>query len=148
MHTVIFSKWRTAVLALPLAAALIGAGCSGSSTAATTTGPTTNPTTENFTGTVPVGGTDSHNVTVLLSGGQMNVIMTAAGPPATIYEGIGLGTPSGTTCTLLSGAYVVLPASTIAQLSGTVQAGTYCIAISDAGNQAAPITYAVTVTHY
>ena len=78
----------------------------------------------------------------------MNVILTAAGPPATIFMGLGIGTPSGTTCTLLSGGSLATPAGSLAQLSGTAQAGTYCIAVYDVGNQTGDITYSVTVTHY
>ena len=39
-------------------------------------------------------------------------------------------------------------AGAIAQLTGSINAGSYCVMVSDAGNQLAPVTYAVTVTHY
>ena len=123
--------------------------CGGSSTTSpTTTGPTTAPTSEVFTGTVPVGGIDSHTFNVALSNGQVNIILTAAGPPATIFMGLGIGAPSGSTCSLFSGGSLVTQASTTAQLSGTAQAGAYCVSVYDAGNQSADITYSVTVTHY
>lgn len=101
-----------------------------------------------FTGTVPVGGSDIHNFTIVLSNGQVNITLTQAGPPSTIYMGLGIGTPSGLSCALLSGASVATPAGTVAQLVGTAQAGTYCVAVFDAGNQSADVTYSVTVTHY
>jgi len=107
--------------------------------------------TETFSGTVAVGGTDSHPFTVT-TGGTINVTLTAASPPSTIFMGIGVGTPSTdttgtTTCTLLSGASTVAPASTTAQLSGTIGAGSYCVAVYDVGNETTPVTYTVTVSH-
>ena len=131
-------------------AALVAPACGGanSSTPATPTGPSTVPTTETFTGTVPIGGNDIHTFTIVLSNGQVNITLTQAGPPSTIYMGLGIGTPSGSGCTLLSGGSVATPAGPVAQLVGTTAAGTYCVAVFDAGNQSADVSYSVTVTHY
>ena len=109
--------------------------------------PTPTLITENFTGTVAVGGTDAHSFSVA-STGQLNVTLTAAGPPPTIFMGLGVGTPSGSTCVLLTNGSVAAPAGTTAQLSGTIAAGTYCVSVFDVGNQNAPVTYAVTITHF
>jgi hypothetical protein len=124
--------------------------CTGSaSTAATsTTSLTAAATTETFSGTVAVGGSDSHSFSVAQSGGQLNVIMTAAGPPSTIYMGLGIGGYTSGTCTLLAGGFTVAQAAATAQLAGTVNAGSYCVMVYDAGNQSAAISYDVTVTHY
>jgi hypothetical protein len=100
-----------------------------------------------ISGTVPIGGTDSHNFTTVASG-TLSVTLTAAGPPATIFMGLGVGTPSGSTCTLLTGGSTVTPAGTTPQLSGTIAPGSYCVSVFDVGNQTGPITYALTVTHY
>lgn len=127
--------------------AIAMAACSGDSSS-TPTSPTTAVTTENFTGTVPVGGMDWHPFTVALSNGQVNITLTAAGPPATLYEGLGIGTVSGSTCTLIAGGYVVTPAGSTAQLSGVTNAGSYCVEVYDAGNETTDLTYAVTVNHY
>jgi hypothetical protein len=107
--------------------------------------------TETFNGTVGVGGTDMHPFSVTTAG-TVNVTLTAAGPPSTIFMGVGVGTPStassgSTTCTLLSGATAVAPAGTSAQLSGTLGAGSYCVAVYDVGNETTPVTYTVTVAH-
>jgi hypothetical protein len=122
----------------------------GSSDTTTPTSPSATLVTENFTGTVDVGGESNNPFNVTASGGQVNVILTAAGPPATIYMGIGVGTwtASTTTCTLLTNGYTLAPAGSTAQLSGTLNAGAYCVKIFDAGNETAQISYAVTVTHY
>lgn len=118
------------------------------STASTVTAPTVAVTTENFTGSVDVGSLDFHPFTIALSGGQVSVNLTEAGPPATIYMGLGVGTVSGTTCTLLTNGFVIAPASATAQLSGTLNAGAYCVMVYDAGNQVAPVTYSVVVNHF
>jgi hypothetical protein len=113
------------------------------------TSPSVAVTTEIFPGTVAVGGSDVHPFNVVLPGQQVSVILTAAGPPPTIYMGVGVGTYSSPTCTLITGGSVVTAAGTTAQLSGVVaSAGSYCVMVSDVGNQTAPVTYSVTVNHY
>jgi len=119
-----------------------GGDSSGSVLAAPTT-----LVTESFTGTVAVGASDFHSFSVS-SGGAVNVTLTAAGPPPTLYMGIGVGTPSASACALLTNGSVVAPAGLSAQLSGTLAAGSYCVSVFDVGNQTAPVTYAVAVTHY
>jgi hypothetical protein len=131
-----------------LAAALFATACGGSSSTTSPSGPTTDPTTETFTGTVPVGGSDMHPFNIALSNGQVNIILTQAGPPSTIFMGLGVGAPSGSTCALFSGGSTVVQAGTVAQLSGTAGAGAYCVQVYDVGNQSADVTYSVTVTHY
>jgi hypothetical protein len=126
---------------------LAGAACGDSNSTPNFVQPTPTLITENFTGTVAVGGNDVHPFNVT-SSGQLNVTLTAAGPPPTIYMGLGVGTPSGSTCPLLSNGSVATPAGTTAQLSGTINSGSYCVTVFDVGNQTAPVTYAVTVTHY
>ena len=60
---------------------------------------------------------------------------------------LAIGTVAGTTCTHLSGGAVNTPAGTAPQLTGTANAGTYCIDIYDVGNQTGSITYTVAVAH-
>ncbi len=87
---------RLVLVALALA---LAAACKNNSTTTPST-PTVTLTTETFTGSVPTGGSDIHNFNVAQTG-AVNVTLTAAGPPATIYMGLGVGTPSGSDCTLL-----------------------------------------------
>jgi hypothetical protein len=133
-----------------LAVCVTTAACSSSadtSSATTTTSPSATLVTETFTGTVPVGSSDTHTF-VLSQAGELDVTLTAAGPPPTIFMGLGVGTLSGTSCVFLSGSTANVQASTTAQLAGSnVAAGTYCVAVYDIGNQAAPVTYALTVVH-
>ncbi len=120
---------------------------SSTTTTTTTTSPSVTLTTETLTGTVPVGGSDTHNI-VLSQAGQLDVTLTAAGPPATIFMGLGIGTLSGSSCVFLSGATTNVQAGASPQLSGSaVAAGTYCVAVYDIGNQASPVTYSLTVVH-
>ena len=118
----------------------------GDSTGSVLAAPTT-LVTESFTGTVVVGASDFHTFSAS-TGGAINVTLTAAGPPSTIYMGIGVGTPGASACALLTNGSVVAPAGITAQLSGTISAGTYCVSVFDVANETAPVTYAVTVTHY
>lgn len=130
-----------------LTLALTTAGCSGSNSTPSVTTPAATTTTETFTGTVqPNFGVDFHSFTVAQTG-TVSVTLTAAGPPATIFMGLGIGTPSTSTCAVISGDSTIAPASATAQLSGTVSAGSYCVQVYDVGNETAPVTYSVTVAH-
>jgi len=78
----------------------------------------------------------------------VSVTLVSAGPPSTITMGLGIGNPSSTgVCAFLSGGTTVTQAGTTAQLSGSLAAGSYCVAVVDVGNAAGPITYTVTVAH-
>jgi hypothetical protein len=139
---------RSTTLGLALALVAATAACGGASgDNSSITTPTGNLVTDTFTGTVPVGGLDSQNFTVT-TGGTVNATLVAAGPPPTITMGFAIGTP-GTTgvCSLLSGAQVTTPPGSAAQLTGSLNAGTYCVAVVDVGNAAGPIAYTVTVAH-
>jgi hypothetical protein len=139
---------RSTTLGLVLALVAATAACGGASGANSgITAPTGTLVTDTFTGTVPVGGLDFHNFTVT-TGGTVNATLVAAAPPSTITMGFAIGTP-GTTgvCSLLSGAQVTTPPGSTAQLTGSLAAGTYCVAVVDVGNAAGPIDYTVTVAH-
>jgi len=144
---------RCVRLVLSASAAMAIAGCSsgGSGSGAGITIPTP-VIAENFAGTIDVAGSDFHTFNVTATG-TLNVTLTAAGPPASIFMGVGIGSPTAATatvapsCTLLANASVAAPAGTTPQLSGTIAPGSYCVSVFDVGNQTAQITYAVTVSH-
>ncbi|PYQ74356.1 MAG: hypothetical protein DMG04_10640 [Acidobacteria bacterium] len=104
--------------------------------------------TERFAGTLDVKKNVTHDFTITLSGGLLTVTLTAAGPPANIVMGLAVGTSDGTTCTILQNGTTNTAAGANPQLSGTLNGGKYCVQVSDIGNQTAPVTYAVTITHY
>ncbi len=138
-------KTALGTLTVSLALAFAVTACTKNST---TTAPTTvTRTTDTFTGTVPVKGSDVHSFPVAQTG-QVDATLTAAGPPSTIVMGLAIGTlDASSTCVPFAGGSTNVVAGTTAQLSGTVSAGTLCVQVSDVGNQTAPVTYTVTVTH-
>jgi hypothetical protein len=130
--------------------ALLGAGACQTGDNSNVTLPTTPAPvlTERFAGTLDVKAKAIGDFTIKLSGGLLTVTLTAAGPPANIVMGLAVGTFDGTTCTILSNGSTNTAAGANPQLSGTLNGGRYCVQVSDIGNQTAPVTYAVTVTHY
>ena len=125
--------------------AFVFASCNGTSntTAATTS---TTRTTETFSGTVTVGGSDSHSFAVTATG-AIDVTLTAAAPPAAVVMGISVGIPADGKCPALAGASTNASAGTTVQLSGLATAGTLCVDVHDAGNQSDTVSYTISVTH-
>jgi hypothetical protein len=133
-------------------ALLACSACSGGSSGGTPTTPSTPPlapTSEIFTGTVPVGGSDTHTFVVKLSNGLLTATLTSTSPSATVPMGLGIGTIVNGVCSVLSGGAVIATASSTPQLTGTnFASGTYCVQVFDVGSQSADVTYSVTVAHY
>jgi len=126
---------------------VVGAtACTKNSTTPTTTTATATRTTDTFSGTVQVGGRDFRGFTVSQTG-QVDVTLTSAGPPSTIVMGLAVGMPGDAMCAPIAGASTITQAGTAAQLSGTTSAATLCVQVYDLGNQTAPISYTVAVTH-
>jgi len=145
---------RPSLLAFALVAALT-AGCTNSTDSSTPPlGILTLPsnarlTTDRFSGNLAVGGRANHTFTVTTGTQPINVTLTAAGPPPTVALGFGVGT-LGTdgVCTPFPNSSVVAAAATRPQLAGTIDAGTFCLTVYDAGNQTGPVDYAFVVLHY
>jgi hypothetical protein len=134
-------------LGVMMLVALAGAACDNSNQDELGTSPTPIAlTTVIFTGTVDPGGSSANNFVVARTG-EIDVTLTAAGPPSTIFVGVGVGTPTATGCVLLSGGSVNTQAGSAPQLAGSAAAGTYCVAVFDVGNLVGPITYSVSVAH-
>jgi hypothetical protein len=130
---------------------LVGAACH--STSSSTIAPTTTTaagvlTTELFAGVLSVGSSQSYSFTTL-SQGLVSVTLASLttmqpGPALNIPLELGLGTTSdGCTAT---GQLIATPALT-AQISTTLNAGTYCVSLSDIGHLTAPVTFAVSIVH-
>lgn len=134
--------------------------CGGSSTSPSTITTSTTVINEVLTGTVapPVNDalqSSSNPFTVNSSDGTLNVTLTSAVETmpdgsllANVTMGLGLGSWSNGTCTLLTGGFTTAQPSSVAQLSGTSAAGSYCVQVSDVTNQRGPVSYAVAVSHY
>jgi hypothetical protein len=78
-------------------AALTASACNNSSNSSTAPTPAPPAHTDTLTGTVPIGGSSFNNFVVAQSG-EIDITLVAAGPPATIFVGIGVGQPTTTTC--------------------------------------------------
>lgn len=129
---------------------LAGCDTAETPTSATTTTTTTTAsptTTEDFNGTVSVGGSSFYAFTVG-ENGTVNVTLASVGGvgvPATVWMGLGIGTPSGEECsttTLTNG-----PAGSSPQVSSVYAPGIYCVKVADIGNLAQPATFAITIAH-
>jgi len=129
------------------ATAAFAAACGGSNNTSTVTAPTGTVVTQTFTGTVPQGGMSNDPFTITV-GGTVSITLVAAGPPATITMGLGVGNPSSTgACLFIQNGTTTTVAGSTAQLSGQLAAGAYCVSVVDIGNAAGPIAYTVTVAH-
>ena len=127
--------------------ALVAPACSkNSATPAATTSPSVARTMETFTGSVQTGVSAFHAFTVSQTG-QVDVTLTAAGPPSTIVIGVGVGLPAGSTCVPFAGASTTAAAGPTPQLSGTTSPGALCVDVHEVGSQTPSVTYTVTVTH-
>lgn len=143
---------RRGTLALALSLLTIVAACgkddSPTSPTDTSTSTVASPTvTEDFIGTLPVGGARFYSFTVA-ENGTVNLTLTSVGGtnvPATMWLGLGIGTPSGQECTTSSA--VNTQSGTSPQVTGTYTPGIYCARVADIGNLAAPASFAVTIAH-
>lgn len=130
------------VAAVVAGAVLLAAACSDPQAPAAPT-PVAPTITDTYTGTLLVGGTNTHPFTVNAIGG-VSVTLTSAQPAAALGIGIGSTTTGG--CTVLSRVTVV--PGTAAQLVGTATvAGNFCLSVIDVGNLVEPVTYTVSVFH-
>jgi len=132
--------------------ALLGAGCHSSSSgpttpSSTTATPASPTTTENFADTLPVSGSKfySFNVSVYGTVNVTLVSISGVGVPSTVFVGLGIGTPSGTTCTQSTSATV--QTGSVNQVTANEQPGLYCVVISDVGNLFAPAAFTITIAH-
>jgi hypothetical protein len=145
------SAARICSLVLTLLTAI---GCGGDTpTSPTTTDTTTTATAaspaffEDFAGTLPVSGESFYSFTVTQYG-TVNVTLSSIGGmyvPSTVMVSLGLGTPSGETCT--AGSPVNIAASAGPHLSESYQPGVYCVRIADIGNLYAPAQFLVSIAY-
>ena len=140
---------------LLLIATLAFSGCDDSSTAtspsdtsSTTTTTVASPTTtELFAGRVSVGGSTFYSFTVV-ENGTVNVTLADVGGasvPATVWLGLGLGTPNGEDCS--TSATVNTASGSSVHLTGTYAPGVYCVRVWDIGNLVALAGFNVTIAH-
>ena len=122
----------------------MGAGCDNSNQDSIIPSPTPVPlTTVTFMGTVDPGGLASHVFTVAQQG-EVDITLIAAGPPATISMGLGIGTPIGTPGNPnIPGGTGPANAATTPPPVGTAKAGDFFVACRTGTGGA--VSYTVTV---
>jgi hypothetical protein len=133
------------VFVLPVAL-LAGACSSVYDDLPTTPDPVT--VTDTFTGTITVNGAATHPFATAATGSVVATITSLGdNPPAKV--GFLLGTYSGTTCTLATGALFNDNAVVTTVITGTVSTlnGSLCVRIYDVGAMTEPVPYTITVAH-
>ena len=134
------------IAALTLLSVLSAPACSNNGT----TTPSPAIVSETFTGTVQPQSAQLYNFQIGTPG-AVTVTLTSAGPPSTIFMGLGLGVPAigangQPTCSLVIS--VNAQAGTTAQISASANtAGTGCASIYDIGNQTGPVDFSIVITH-
>jgi hypothetical protein len=125
--------------------------CSNNSTTTpSTTTPSTTMYRERFTSTLPVGGSQFFSFSIATAGTVTVTLESIGGPgvPSSIVVNMGVGTPSGTTCSASeSEVQVTGGAGLTAVQTGTQQPGVLCVVVSDPGNLFAPATFTVVIDH-
>ncbi len=138
---------RLLSLALVCALALTAAACGGSSTTAPTT-TTVVPTagTEAFTGTMAPGGTAIRNFTASAAG-TVSVTLLTTDPNSTLL-GLGIGIPGTNNGNCDMTKTLQTRAGSTAQLTASVEAGSFCAGAFDIGAVGANgVVIGMTVAH-
>jgi hypothetical protein len=130
---------RRAVVVVVGVVAFMSGACGGINT------PSSNQT-EQFSGTLPAKGANTHNFNVSKTG-EFTAKLTAWAPNSQIFAGLALTLANGDgACTVArqQSNFVVL--NTQAMLDQLIP-GKYCIIIFDPGTLTAPQTYTITISH-
>jgi hypothetical protein len=131
--------------AVAVVAAVAALACSNSTSSPTTASPAT--TTETFSGTITHGGSGINSFAVSTTG-PITISLTAVSPLTTMSLGVGIGAWDGTTCGTSMSANTDARSGATA-LTGTANAGNYCVRVYDSGNVPADwsVGYTVEVVH-
>jgi hypothetical protein len=105
-------------------------------------------TTQTFAGTLTSSGSLFYSI-VVTQRGPVSLTLAAVQAPGggalTTPVGIGVGSPKGTGCPRTSS--IVTPPGLAAQLTVTLNPGTYCAAIYDVGNLSSAANFAMRITY-
>jgi len=138
---------RSFVVLLAVLASSLACDNSGTQSSAITA-PTTPLTSQTFTGTIDLKGSANITFTVAVSG-EVDVTISALGPPSNIQVGFAVGIPSvldPTVCAIQDGTTPQVVGAPIT-LTGSLAAGSWCVKLSDVGLFSVPVNYTVTVAH-
>lgn len=135
--------------ALALAAVVSSAACDGSPSASTSPSavPADAVTTENFSATVPVGGSVFYSFSIAQWG---NVAVTLTGVsggelPEQPALALAVGQPSGTGCNVA--ATTTATPGEAPQVTGAWGPGIFCVKVADPGTLVAPVHFSAAVAH-
>ena len=138
-----------AALLLACAGAFTLAGCSKTA-ASSTTAPSVTPADatiiENFASPLAVGGGVFYSFSIAQYGNVAVTLTDIIGSnlPDALTLSVGVGRPSGTSCTATSVSAV--PGSS-PQVTGAYGPGVFCVRIYDGGTLVGPVTIKATVAH-
>lgn len=128
------------------AIALLASGCNLLSNDSSSPTSPSGATTSTFSGTVGLQQASFVSFTTAAAG-TASLTLTSASPTPATGLGLGIGTPNGTTSCTLSTFTNSAIASTTAQISLSVGAGTYCAQVYDPGNLTSATTFSVSISH-
>ena len=130
------------ILWVVLGVALVTAGCADPVAPATPV-PVAPTVTDTFSDTLLVAGVNTHQFAVTTVGG-VKITLSSLVPGASV--GLGVGTPSIGSCSVIDHVTAVAGGSVL--LSGTATVpGSYCVTIFDLGNLVEPAVYTINVLH-
>jgi hypothetical protein len=104
--------------------------------------------TETFAGTLQVGGSTFYSFFVTQAGPvglTLAAVQTPGGAALATPLGIGVGIPSGPGCARSTSQ--TAPPGLAAQLTVTLNPGTYCAAVFDTGNLSSAVNFAMRIRH-
>lgn len=134
---------KRAFFPLVLCVALAGAPACGSSSTSPDLGITT--VTETFASSIQERGTATRSFKVATAG-SVSLQLTFLSQPGAVV-GLGLGTFSGTTCTITKSVQTAADgASNAPQITTDLAAGDYCVRLSDVGNLNTIVQFTVYIT--
>ena len=105
-------------------------------------------TSETFAGTLQVGGNNFYSFFVNQAGPvalTLAAVQTPGGAALATPLGIGIGIPSGPGCARSTSQ--TAPPGLAAQLTVTLNPGTYCAAVFDSGNLSSAVNFAMRIRH-
>jgi hypothetical protein len=126
---------------------LAGAACGSSATVPTTVSTLVSASTEVFVSPLSVSGSAFYSFTSLGTGVQVtlgSLTNAASGAPLSTPMRIGIGIPSGTGCGLLT--FKDVSPALVAQINVPLDAGTFCVSITDTGGLSAAANFAIRIT--
>lgn len=132
------------MLARGLAASLFAVGFLALGACGGIVTPSSN-TTDQFSGTLQLGGSNSHTFSVQKSG-EFDIRLTALAPASTTFVGVAFGQVFNTACQILPGYQYDFAQLNRTALAGPISKGTYCAVVYDSGRLTQVVTYTLAVS--